>query len=512
MKNLVKHRSIILLLGLLVFVSQACDLSNPTPPPFRGGSPTAQAIAASATAHAATQNAVTLPLPNFYLTPSVVPPTATHPVPTLSNTGPWLVYPTDGGQALVALNLDGTVANRVTIPPLLDVADLLPGLSPKGGVMAFRTGRLSTPEEDALYLLYLPDGKLQVLTPLFSEIEQLMIESQDQRALDAVKGVIQPDSLSWSPDGRYLAFIAALDRNSSDLYLYDTQEHKIIRLTFGLNMVSTSFWSPDGQWVFTQEVMAFNGNNGWTLGSVLRINVQTGETLKVYTPLPESTREVFVGWANLTTLISYSLGPDGGESLRLFELTFSKESFLYSGPFRELAFDPQTKTIAFIPGQSSSGTGFVVPGLYFLLPDNIEPQLVQTGNWQNLSWSVNGNEFLISGSQGAAGITPDGTANLVPGEARLSPSPTGKWLACWGGTMSGYKTGVRLYRSEGGVSQELINSPVQELVWQPDSNGVFFISGNHLDMATLPSLQVLTLDSEVKPGLLPYLIWVFSHG
>jgi WD40 repeat protein len=511
MKNLVNHRSIILPLVILVFVCQACDQSNPTPGSW-SLTPTDQAIAASATAYAATLNAVTLPLPNYFLTPSIIPPTSTYLVSTLTTTGPWLVYPTNGGQALVALNLDGTVANRVTIPPLLDVADLLSGLSPKGGVIAFRTGLLSTPEEDALYLLYLPEGKLQVLTPLFSEVEQLLIESQDQRALDAVRSVIQPDSLSWSPDGRYLAFFAALDRNSSDLYLYDTQEQKINRMTFGLNMVSTSFWSPDGQWVFTQEVMAINDNNGWTLGSVLRINVQTGETVTVYTPPPESTREVFVGWANLTTLISYSLGPDGGESLRLFELTLSKESHLFSGPFRELAFDPKTKTIAFIPGQSSSGTGSLVPGLYFLLPDNIEPQLVQTGNWQNLSWSVNGNEFLSSGNQGAAGVTPDGKTHLVPGEAHMSPSPTGKWLACWGGATSGYKTGIRLYRSEGGVFQEVVNSPVQELVWQPDSNGIFFISGNHLDMATFPSLQVVTLDSDVKPGLLPYLIWVFAHG
>jgi hypothetical protein len=58
--------------------------------------------------------------------------------------------------------------------------------------------------------------------------------------------------------------------------------------------------------------------------------------------------------------------------------------------------------------------------------------------------------------------------------------------------------------------QEVSSDPVQELAWQPNTMGFFFIAGNHLDLAAFPSLQVITLDSDLKPGATPVLVWVNS--
>jgi hypothetical protein len=501
---------------ILVLASLACDLSNPTPVVW-SLTPTALAQAASATAYAATQAADFQPLPTFTPIPSVAPPTPTVPAASLTTTGPWLVYPTNAGQALVARNSDGSGTTRVDIPPLLDTTDLTTGLSPKGGLVAFRTGLPSQPAETALYLLSLPQARLERITPLFSESEQALIQGgQDPRAADAAAGVVQPDALAWSPDGRYLAFIAALERNAADLYLYDTQARKISRMTFGSNMSASPFWSPNSQSVFTQEVVSFNAGAAgaaaaaWKLGDVWLTDVQTGLSAKIYTPPPESAGEVFVGWETDTGLLTYSRTSAGGASLRLINLAPFKITTLLSGPFDELAIDPGTKTIAFTRNKAGTGSQPLGTGLYLLAPDSLDPRLVQAGEWQGLKWSDNGGAFLASGPQGAVSVTPDGTPALITGETQLSPSPGGKWLACWEDSTSAFKPGLRLYRTGGVLVQEVVSDPVQELAWQPDAMGFFFIAGNHLDLAAFPSLQAITLDPDIRPGAAPVLVWVKS--
>ncbi len=320
-----------------------------------------------------------------------------------------------------------------------------------------------------------------------------------------------PNSLAWSPDGRYLAFIAALDRNAADLYLYDTQTGKISRMTFGPNMSATPFWSPNSQWVFTQEVLSFNtgaAGAAWKLGDVWMTDAQTGLPTKIYTPPPESEGEVFAGWETGTGLLSYSRTAAGGASLRLVNLTPFKITTLLTGPFAELAIDPGTKVIAFTPTQSGVGSSSLGAGLYFLAPDSLDPSQVQAGEWRGLHWSDNGGEFLASGPQGVVGVTPDGTPALISGEAQLSPSPGGKWLAAWGDSTSVFKPGLRLYRTGGMLVQEVSTDPVQALAWQPNAMGFFFIAGNHLDLAAFPSLQVITLDADLKPGATPVMVWV----
>jgi hypothetical protein len=498
---------------ILVMASLACDLSNPTPLAW-ALTPTALAQAASVTAYAATQAAAVQPLPSLTPVPSGVPPTATVPAASLSATGPWLVYPSGGGQALVTRNADGSAATQVSIPPLLYAADLTRGLSPKGGMIAFRTGQRVQPAETALYLLNLPEGRLERITPLFSESEQALVQAgQDGRAADVAVGVVRPDALAWSPDGRYLAFIAALERNAADLYLYDTQGGKISRMTFGTNMSASPFWTTNSQSVITQEVVSFNAGSAAAalkLGDIWITDAQTGVTSKVYSPPPESAGEVFTGWETDTGLLAYSHSPAGNVSLRLVNLKPFKITTLLSGPFDTLAFDPATRTIAFTRSQAGAGSTLLATGLYLLAPDSLDPRLVQAGEWQGLVWSDSGGEFIARGPQGVIGVTPDGTPALISGENQLLPSPGGKWLACWGDATTAAKPGLRLYRTGSTLVQAVVTDAVQQLAWQPDAMGFFFIAGSRLELAVFPSLQPVILDPDVKPGPTPVLVWVNS--
>ncbi len=54
----------------------------------------------------------------------------------------------------------------------------------------------------------------------------------------------------WSPDGNQLAFSAAIDGPSSDLYLYNTRDNSVTRLTDGIEQVEGIRWSPNGHWIW----------------------------------------------------------------------------------------------------------------------------------------------------------------------------------------------------------------------------------------------------------------------
>ena len=140
MKSFHLHRSRYALIGLLLLVQIACVLSNPTPAVW-SLTPTAQAKADKSTALAKTQAAGIQPLPTFTLTPSLVPLTPTPPITSLVETGPWLVYPSNGGKSLVAFNQDGSGLTRIGLPPLIDYNDLATAISPDGGTVALRTGQ-----------------------------------------------------------------------------------------------------------------------------------------------------------------------------------------------------------------------------------------------------------------------------------------------------------------------------------------------------------------------------------
>ncbi len=53
------------------------------------------------------------------------------------------------------------------------------------------------------------------------------------------------DTLAWSPDGRFLAYVAATDGPSADIYVYDTQTSEVRRITDGPNQPELLGWSPE---------------------------------------------------------------------------------------------------------------------------------------------------------------------------------------------------------------------------------------------------------------------------
>jgi len=95
---------------------------------------------------------------------------------------------------------------------------------------------------------------------------------------------MEPVSLSWSSDGRYLAFVDG--HNNVNLYLYDTQSDEYVYrcpLPGIINGYPSLIWSPDSEWIAFSYLPE---------GPMQLLSVQTGEV----TELIENANPV--GWSD----------------------------------------------------------------------------------------------------------------------------------------------------------------------------------------------------------------------
>ncbi len=480
-------------LGAVFLTVLACSLSNPTPAAWVL-TPTAEAAAAAATVAAKTRAAISNPiLTDPAETPTITAqPSQTPLANTLKPLGPWLVYPAEEGRALIIRNADSSGHTRLPLPdPLLDAGDLTNGLAPQGGWLAVRTGRRQGWGDLAIQLIHLPDGSQQRLTPLLSTA----LEKDDL----SIQSVVWRDSLRWSPDGHYLAFIAATDGTSSDLYVYDMLAKKIQRLTTGSYQAATPFWSPDSQWVITQEMSAITGSDpiGWKLEEVWAVNLLTQEFRKLYDPSPDSNGEIFMGWTDPQKMLFYSHSTGGWHDLRQIDLDKLKVTTLLAGSFNQIAFDPVSKTVAFTRKEGPPLPTGASPGLYQVPAYGGVPELAQAGDWPRLTWSGLVKTFIASGPQGTLVLPPGGKPVLYEGEPTGLPSPNNKWMACWGGDGSGSHAGLRLYQPGGQILQAILTDPVQDFTWAPDSTGLFALSNGRLYHFTFPDLKPAILEDGI---------------
>jgi WD40 repeat protein len=498
---------------ILLAASLACSLVSPTPASW-AGTPSAQARAATNTAYAQTQAAappVDTPAPSSP-TPETPIETLT-PSPTLEPDGPWLVYPAPDGGGLRAYDVEAAITIDIHLPKPVIARDLTTGLRPNGAALYIRAGSPLNTDELAIYRVTLPEGEVTVLTPLLSILlQRRIINEQGTRAFDALAAVTAPDGLAWSPDGRYLAFLAALDGDSSDLYIYDTLKEEIERLTGLYSQSQTPFWSPQSNWLLHQELADIEpadpaGITGRSEG-VFALRVPSYDDQRtLYLPHPESINEVFLGWANTQTFVSYSATDGFPRSLRLVNIETGEESFVLQRYFEKTAFDPLSGTLALVLGDENAALIGLTAGVYLLPPDRAAFELLRAGIWHTLSWD-SGGMFLASGPQGAFAFSPEGEGVLLADEGDLQLSPSGNWFLAWGDGLT-TPVGLRLYQSpSGNFMQNITEKQVTRLFWQPDSQAFFLFSEGELFQVRFPGLKLNQIDTGFDAdGPLP-MVWM----
>lgn len=484
LERLISASRIVLVLAVSAAISAACGAPQLPAPTHEPTAPVSTTVPTVVPAITQPSTAVPIALPTATATaapaatvtalPQPVMPLPTAFVP-LSKTGPWLVYQTDRG--VVAANPDGSGQQLIAEQPIFR-GDLPDGASSHGW-LALRIGAQSlgdlgmTDQTVTLTLVHLPDGQIKAITSLFSAEMLQAIKAAAGDRTDAIEAGIaiaeNSNTLKWSPDGRYIAFIAAIDGPSSDVYSYDLQTGQINRLTDGLNQAANLNWSPDSKWIVHEEVENFGTGAGWSVKAVWAAAPDGSQTRKIYDATQASGGEQVIGWTAPDTFIAYSWQVSGPQNLRLINVN----------------------------------TGASVP---------IKLDILQQGAWESLMWATNAQRFYAATFEhGVSSATLNNQSTRQFAEEVFVPavSPDGQQLAFWGNSSYGQqRDGVRIYTLNGELIREVTTDAADFVLWQPDGTKLFYMSDGTLYAVQLPAGQPVPIDQGARISIEGGLGWV----
>lgn len=455
--------------------------------------------------------------------PTVTPlPTATQ-FPSLSGKPPYLVLRQDYyAQELVVYDHDGSGRRIIELPKdghIMGInSSLRTIISPNGKWLVFYTGSVDIGEYNdnlpvTLKLLNIEDGTIRNVVDVVKEGYQKKLEkvADDLKKLDPeyyqpIDGIDWVAgstisafqygiySVSWSPDNRYLAFAGQIDGISSDIYFYDMESGAIQRVNDDIQSVSRIQWSPDGKYIVFE-----NSIPGMTYTGRSLYAIKPGSTI-VKNPKPLqsgtwwSTRE----WLSPSLLLGSQGSDTAGENeLQTIDISTGRINYLWEGFFSDYAIDYKGHIIALNSGEFAQPEKF---GLYFITFDGSQKKVFDGLYW--LSLFFRGGEkhrFLVTGisykaqydlAGDAFGIDIDNKLTFLGkfNYQQISVSPDYSWLLMYNDQV------LNLYDKNDELVQTFSIPNVSQVLWRPDSQVIFYLTGGELYYLSLPNGKPLFVD------------------
>ena len=101
-------------------------------------------------------------------------------------------------------------------------------------------------------------GTLSFLSKATGNFDIYLVDTQGKIRHHLSTGLANMGSLTWSPDGRFIAYVSNTGGNA-EIYVMNVGNRKTRRLTDHLGTDTSPAWSPDGKWiVFTSNRMGDN--------------------------------------------------------------------------------------------------------------------------------------------------------------------------------------------------------------------------------------------------------------
>jgi WD40 repeat protein len=513
----------------------------------------------------ALQTASATPLPTRTPTETLTPTPTLTPVPhLLSPQGPWLLYlhniPRPAMMDLagvpaefVLINQDGSGRTSIKLPCSRDVNAFLMDsgnstnyMAPyAGGVYLFRpseaTGMLvrgmnwgyppcqtffngdekggllpsfyqaSNDVSPELILYELPSGRIRERFPLVRC-------SKDTDVCEKFRSnwpEMMIQQLQWSPNGRYLAFVSILDSTSSDLFVYDTQNGNLRRLTNGPDWVGPIKWSPDGTQIIMQEILddgeefLFDPHSK-PPSSVWSVSVSTSEIKLLYSIDNASTIQNILLWLDDKRFITYEgflVDADQAHDLRLVDMETGSNRILFNGVFIMISFDPVHEVFIIY----EQNTENCLPSSICLvsMKDGTIRPLGDRPYYFSFPWWDENSGLFVSGSdcendpQSFQAFNYQGTFRCVPKpmptptrlETARYPAPNGKWNVS-------VKDGLWL-ETENQPAIQISQDVASDVMWCPDASCFFFFMSQpnqkwSLYHVSMPDLTVKMVDDGIE--------------
>ncbi len=444
------------ILSGIVATLVGCVAVQPAPP-----TPTHHPEVATATTTATPQVATHLPTNTPAPTSTSVPtPTMTPTVP-LSTEGPWLISsasPKDNWLVshLFAVNPDGTgpvqLSNSDEFVHLFAVSSLI-DVTGQAHIAYIASSSLGAGEL-TLSLLTLPGGQKEVITLTSPETTYTDQDPNDEDSnYDTVTAIFHAitleDSLQWSPDGQWLAFVGAMDGISTDVYSYELATGRVRRLSSESDNAFQLLWSPDSRWIL-YTAKGLWGHCGGLYEPVSGVWASRPDGAQVI-QLEGAKATKFLGWVTEDTVAAYRGGGYLSErGLRTVNITSGAIDQLGPSCFGDVVYSNEHRI--FLVSVTEFDVIFCdlppewVPGLYLVsdvsnrrvadqptfgtankLPiiDPKTEEAVEVPVWSySLQWASEWDAFVVNGPRGRPEylILPDG--QIVEEIPASDPNPS----------------------------------------------------------------------------------------
>jgi len=465
---------------------------------------------------------VTVTLPP---SPSPTHPIATSPAPTLTPTstittsqtaldakGPWLLYwnrstSNNDLTGLTISNLDGSGATLLNTNEPMETLRL--EKANKNGWFSVRA--IGSDNEPQIWVFHLPSLKpVRKVSLLSQQATQEIHSAKDNNLFAQVEFSAVTDlTMSWSPDGRYLAFAGALDSSNTDIYIYDTMLDTTKRLTNEPENTAVMDWSPDSRYIVYMVVNKFDWN-GAAIQEVRVVRIDALDNKELYR-LPDFESKHTLFWEQITAwasnsefLVQTSLFEDYPRNLRMVNMDTGEIDILYKDINLGNALDPQTKTLYVCSGAYKSGTSATPDKLYRLNLRERIMHVVANGEWYGANWFPQLGQFAASnGEKGRVSFTAQGL-KVLQSEGTFLPSPNGKFVLI---RKDGH---LSLVYPDGTKTQVALTGEPDKIEWMPDSSGFYGISTqnegadyslNIFQQSNGWKQELVTSDVELYPGL-----------
>jgi WD40 repeat protein len=422
----------------------------------------------------------------------------------LSEAGPWFVFMDyTVAHEVWALNPDGSGATPVwslVDEQASDSYTLWP--APSGGRIALLQYAQGLRRAPVLRVLEIPSGKeLAVVNLLPRQPDDDSLEGEARTAADQVWAAVGVWSRpAWSPDGRWLAFNAAIDGPSADVYVYDTLTNTIERLTDGPDQSVDLAWSPDGAYIVHGSADSlYYGYSGLGYGMLSAWAAPPDPdqpVLHLYDHVFHGY-EYILGWLGNSRYLGDSLDGDslgncGYSGLRTVDIHTGPGANLLTGNYSLRALDPASGQMVLVLSPSLSEFDCptsLEPGVYLFdinsrravrVPD-IDP-----GPIMSATWSPQAGVFFLGGGDELLTVDPAGLVARYPSiEDLLDTAP----VVAPGGDQWVLADSINGAMAIGTRSGELIPIEADEPrdgFWSLDGAWLFYFDGG-LNLSAAPA-------------------------
>ncbi len=427
-----------------------------------------------------TNPAAILPTPDPSSDQQTIPkPLAPDPV------GPWLVF--------VIGNL-GSPAQIWTANPdgsgMIVLADdayvqgyrgnyLMPAISSNGQYLAYIEVR-EQPIRAFLHVINLETGENKIIVQLYDESEI----GYSQEKLDVI--LYQASSLAWSPDGRALAFIGAMEGESADLYLHLPEESSVTRLSDGPGQAYMPVWSQDGKTILYTATSEFHRGEGFspfmfTPDGLWALDLDTYTNKPIAWPFGEDPEFIkYAPWYGSTfTFFGNGAPCEDANGCWLDVLSGETGSF----PFSIVKFAVSPENGGLLATSFNSTQPIDTAGAYLFTLESPGGTRLFESELESIQWLEQAGIFAAQVTTQpqlvALQINADGTiieTDQWPGSSQyveMAASPDGQRTA-WYRFIEEFETGLWLGSDQTQPLKQVHAGPVHDAIWTPDSQGLFF--------------------------------------